>query len=88
MNDKNELPELSRIEVWQGDLRVAEISGSDPDEVAREAWHYMMQYVEDGPVTLKQTSGPGFALGSYMRATKAAVSVPESPSCSVEDTSA
>lgn len=39
--------------IEQGGLTVAEGSGPDLDSVRREAFHYAMQYAQDGPLILR-----------------------------------
>jgi hypothetical protein len=41
------------FEIWQGGVMVVEGSGPDLDEVGREMVRYAVQYVQDGPITIK-----------------------------------
>lgn len=41
------------FEIWQRGVVVAEGSGPDLHEVGREMVYYAVQYVQDGPITIK-----------------------------------
>lgn len=46
-------------EVTQGGLCIASVSGADEEAVRREAFHYAVQYAQDGPVEVRfRFNGP------------------------------
>ena len=43
----------ARFEIWQGGIMVAATEG-DPDSARTGIQHYAAQYLEDGPITIKE----------------------------------
>ncbi len=38
----------------QGRIKIAEVTAADRDTALREILHYAYQYIEDGPVTIRE----------------------------------
>ena len=43
-------------EIWQDGICVASVTSDDEVELTREILHYAQQYMQDGPITIKNAS--------------------------------
>ena len=43
-------------EIWQDGICVASVSSDDEEALTREMFHYARQYMQDGPITIKNAT--------------------------------
>lgn len=50
-------------EIWQRDIMVVSVTADDLDEARREILHYLVQYGQDGPCSIRGTDMEAFMAG-------------------------